>query len=248
MEFKDRLNAVAKRNTKMRKPPGRGKAWPYEKRLEAVQQYLVFGNMRQVSVLTGIGYDLLRTWKGQPWWAELEREIRASQNIELDTKLSQIVDRSLDAVLDRVENGEYYYDQKSGEVKRRPAALRDVHRVAVDSITKREVIRTGDNQSDTAKLSVEEHLKMLAHEMAKWNKANETKPFVIELEEVEDVEYREFDTPTDSLQEETNRAIYEERETGLQEGSGEIYVETGSSEEEDPAERSPQGSGESGTR
>ena len=226
MDFKERLNAVAKRNVK-KGPPGRGKAWPYEKRLEAVQQYLVLGNMRQVSVITGIGYDLLRAWKGQPWWAELEKEIRTSQNIELDTKLSQIVDRSLDAVLDRVENGEYYYDQKSGEVRRRPAALRDVHRVAVDMVTKREVIRTGDSKSDQAKLSVEEHLKMLAQEMAKWNKANEEKPFVIELEEIED-------------------AIYEERETGLQEGSGEVHFQAGSSEEEDATERSPTGSGESG--
>jgi hypothetical protein len=230
MDYKARLATVTRRNRKLKpgETPGKGKEWPIENKMEAVQNYLVLGNMRMVSAVTQIDYDLLRKWKGQPWWAEFEREIRATQNIELDNKLSKVLDKSLDAVLDRVENGDFIYDQKSGEIRRKPAALRDLHRVAVDSITKREVIRTGDQQSDTAKLSVEEHLKMLAQEMAKWNKTQEKKPITIDLEEVED-------------------AVYEEREAGLQTGSGELYEQTGSSEEEDPAERGPEGSDESGT-
>ena len=222
-DFKERLELITKRNKKI-KPPGRGRPWPMAKKIEAVSHYLVLGNMAQVAAIVGVNYDLLREWKTQAWWTEIEKELRATQNIELDTKLTKIVDKSLDAVLDRVENGDFIYDQKSGEVRRKPAALRDIHRVAVDSISKRELIR-GDEKVEHAKLSIEEHLKMLAMEMAKWNQKPQ-KP-VIDLVEVED-------------------AVYEEREAGLQTGSGEVHFETRGSEEEDSAERSPEGSDEAG--
>ena len=162
-----------------------------EKRIEVVSQYLVLGNMKMVAAITGVRYDLIRTWKGQPWWKELEAEIRSTQNIEMDTKLTKIVDKSLDAVLDRVENGDYIYDQKSGEIRRKPAALRDVHRVSVDMLSKRELIRGGaDARKETTQISVQEQLKMLAQEFAKW--VDKDKRPVIDLnpEDVTDIEAR----------------------------------------------------------
>lgn len=200
MDVKERLEKIKARNLNLKHK--KNATWPFEKKIEVVSQYLVLGNMKQVSVLTGVGHDLIRQWKGQPWWKELETEIRASQNIEMDTKLSNIVEKSLDAVLDRLEKGDPFYNAKTGKVDRRPAPLRDVHRVAVDTLSKRELLRDGaDNRNETTKVSVEEHLKMLAMEMAKWNKAQEEqKTKTIDLVEVED-------------------AVYEEREEGLQAGT-----------------------------
>jgi hypothetical protein len=194
-DFSERLRKITLRNRRKTHKPGQ--TWPIEKRVEVVSQWLVVGNMKQVAAISGVPYDLVRKWKGQPWWADLEREIRATQNIELDGKLSKIVDKSLEAVLDRVEHGDFIYDQKTGEVRRKPAALRDLHRVAVDTISKRELIRT-EEKTDQAKISVEDHLKMIAQELVKLSKGPE-KP-VIDLVEVED-------------------ALYEEREAGLQEGA-----------------------------
>lgn len=227
-DFSQRLRQITIRNRRKTHLPGQ--TWPIEKRVEVVSHWLVLGNMKQVAAVTGVPYDLVRKWKSQPWWADLEKEIRATQNIELDTKLSKIVDRSLEAVLDRVEHGDFIYDQKSGEVRRKPAALRDLHRVAVDTISKREVIRT-EEKTDHAKISVEEHLKMLAHEMAKWNKAQEA--VVIDMEDIED-------------------AIPKERKEGLQEGVGVgTQEQTESSEgqgaeEFGPSGRDGQGSGKEG--
>jgi len=200
MEFNERLKKISARNLKVKHRPNT--TWPIEKRIEVVSQYLVLGNMKLVSATTGVSYDLIREWKGKPWWVELEAEIRASQNIEMDTKLSKIVDKSLDAVLDRVENGDFIYDQKSGEIRRRPVALRDVHRVSVDMISKQDLIRKGvSDRGEDSKISVEEQLKMLAQNFAKWVTDAEKEKKTIDLVEVED-------------------AIYEERQTGLQTGTG----------------------------
>lgn len=219
MDIKERLTKIAKRNSKVQRVGNQH--WPYEKKLEAVSQYLLLGNMKQVSVLTGVKYETLKDWKASPWWLELEKELRATENIKMDVKLSKIVEKSLDATLDRVENGDFIYDQKSGEIRRKPAALRDLHRVAVDTLAKRELLRdSASDRKETTQVSMDEQLKMLAMEMAKWFH-KETKP-VIELTEVED-------------------AVYEEREEGLQEGEREVQLSPGSSGEESGEEPSESG-------
>jgi hypothetical protein len=186
MDFKERLEKVTQRNLKVKHVKNYN--WPMEKKIEVVSQFLVLGNMKLVSAMTGVSHDLIRQWKMKPWWKELEAEIRQTQNIEMDTKLSKIVDKSLDAVLDRVENGDFIYDQKSGEIRRRPAALRDIHRVSVDMIDRRELLRGNSvNRNEQTQVSVAEQLKLLAQEFAKWQpKPKET--IDVEMVEVIDVE------------------------------------------------------------
>lgn len=197
-DFKERLKQITWRNAKKEHLPG--KTWPIEKWVECVSQWLVVGNLKEVAAMTGVPYDLVRKWKGTLKWKEIEQEVRASQIMNLDTKLGKIVEKSLDAVLDRVENGDFIYDQKSGEIKRRPAQLRDVHRVAVDAISKQDLVRKGmEQRGDSGKQSVEEHLKVLAGEMAKWFEKDAKKTEVIELVEVEDAVYvdqSDIDGPT----------------------------------------------------
>lgn len=187
--FKERLDKIKVRNLSLKHK--KNGTWPIEKRVEVVSQYLVLGNMKMVAAITGVSYDLVRQWKVQPWWRELESEIRQTQNIEMDTKLSKIVDKSLDAVLDRVENGDFIYDMKSQTIKRKPVALRDVARVSVDMISKRELLRgNATERKEMTQVSIGEQLKLLAAEFAKW----QTKPQeVVDLEMVEviDVEARE---------------------------------------------------------
>lgn len=185
--FSERLQKITLRNRRKTHKPGQ--TWPIEKRVEVVSHWLVIGNMKQVAAITGVPYDLIRKWKAMQWWDDLVAEIRATNNIQLDNKMSAIVNKSLDAVLDRVENGDFIYDQKSGEIRRKPAALRDLHRVSVDMISKQQILRKEEPVSESGKATMEDHLKMLAQEMAKWNKLQENKPEVIDLVEVEDAVY-----------------------------------------------------------
>lgn len=209
--------------------------WPMEIKIQVVSQYLVLGNMALVSAVTKVPHQLIRAWKGQPWWKDVEAQVRATENLQMDNKLSKIVDKSLDAVLDRVENGEYFYDQKLGQVKRKPANLRDVARVSVDILSKRELLRgNATERKETTQVSIDEQLKALAIEFARWQTPTIQKP-TIDVEMVEVLEDKEKED-----------AFYEEWKAGLQEGSGELHVETGSSKEADGAECSSTGDGEGG--
>ncbi len=208
--------------------------WPMEVKIQVVSQYLVLGNMALVSAVTKVPHQLIRAWKGQPWWKDVEAQVRATENLQMDNKLSKIVDKSLDAVLDRVENGEYFYDQKLGQVKRKPANLRDVARVSVDILSKRELLRgNATERKEVTQVSVDEQLKALALEFARWQNPTIQKPTI-------DVEMVEI-----SEDKEKERALYDEWKTRLQEGSGEIHEQALGSEEADGAECSPSEDGES---
>lgn len=154
--------------------------WPPEKRIEAVSQYLILGNMALVSAVTGVDHSLLRAWKTQPWWKDVENQVRATENIQMDKKLSTIVDRSLDAVLDRVENGDFIYDVKTGSIKRKPVNMKDAAKVSTDLITKRELLRgNATDRKETTQISVSDQLKTLAVEFAKW--AQKSPPEIIDI-------------------------------------------------------------------
>ena len=166
----------------------------------------------------------------------MENEVRLTENIEMDSKLSKIVDKSLDGVIDRIENGEFFYDQKTGQVRRKPASLRDVAKVSVDLLTKRELLRgNATERKETTQVSVTEQLKQLALEFAKWQQPQPA----IDVEMVEIV-------PSGTEQDEDN-AVYEEWEEGLQERVGlGTQVETESSEGQGGEKLSSFGDGEGG--
>lgn len=197
-----------------------------EKRIECVTKYLALGNLRLVADLTKVSYSLIRAWKGQPWWKELEAEIRAAKTLKLDNKLSKIVDLSLNTVSDRMENGDFVFNQKTGEVVRKPVSLKDATKVASDLLQRQAVIQKQeqDTQESSSTLSIQDQLKMLATEFAKFNRTN-TGP-------VEDAKV-------------IQNALHEGREARLQEGSERIHLEASSEEEEGLAERSTSGDGES---
>lgn len=163
--------------------------WPMEKKIAAVAQYLILGNMSLVAASTGIDVDLLRHWKMQPWWSDTEKEIRATENIEIDGKLTKIVDRSLDAVMDRLDNGDYIYNQKTGQIVRKPVNMKDAVSASKEMLTKRELLRgNATERKETTQISMQDQLKALALEFAKFNKPTSGG----EAEDVIDVEAKEI--------------------------------------------------------
>lgn len=171
-----KLSNVSKRHKK-------NAVWPLEKKIEVVSKYLVLGNMKLVSVDTGVDYGVLRQWKMQPWWKDLELEIRATQNIAVDNKLSKIIERAMDVTLDRLENGEIVFNRKTGELDRVPVSLKDANKVTTDLMTKQHMLRKEETaQPQVSQQSVTEQLKTLAMEFAKWQTKETAKIEAIDVE------------------------------------------------------------------
>ena len=159
-------------------------SWSDAKKLEVVTTYLALGKIPLVEAMTTVPRATIRQWKMQPWWKELELEIVSEDDLELSGKLKKIVDRSLDAVVDRINNGEFVYNSKTGKIDRIPVKLRDVHRVSVDLIDKYQLIR-GKHTQRIEKVNLEDAMLKLALQFAEWAKGTKKEEKVIEGEIVE---------------------------------------------------------------
>ena len=115
--------------------------WKESKRIEAVTVYLSTGSLTETGRLLGIPYKTLEGWKSQDWWKELVAKIQSEQDQQLDAKTSKIIDKALEGLLDRIENGEYIYDQKTGKTKQMPAKLRDLNFAFNTLLDKRQLLR-----------------------------------------------------------------------------------------------------------
>jgi ABC-type dipeptide/oligopeptide/nickel transport system ATPase subunit len=87
------------------------------------------------------------------------------ENVKKNVALKKIIDKSLELISDRLENGDYVFDQKTGEVKRKPVGLRDLSKVANEMMVQQaETAKV--NAPTTSKQTIEEALKKIATEFA----------------------------------------------------------------------------------
>jgi hypothetical protein len=147
--------------------------WPEEKRIEVAALYAAgMTSAIELSRLTGVPKPTVLKWRGEDWWPEMLDRIHSSIDQDNVSKLTKIVDTSLDVIQDRLINGDYIYDKKTGQIHRKPVALRDANIVASTVVDKRQLLR-GKPTSRSEKVNVDARLLKLAEEFAKFAQAKE---------------------------------------------------------------------------
>jgi hypothetical protein len=164
---------------------------------KACSLYMTNGNMRTVSEVMDVPYSTLCDWKNSDWWQQLVEEIRNAKRAKTGTKLSTIIDTSLEVVLDRLQHGDYILNNKTGKIERRKVSLRDAATVTNNLITRQLQMEELADKMETNKATVQDTLAMLAKEFQKMNK-QKVKALAT------DIDYKELPD-----------AIHEEREEGL---------------------------------
>lgn len=177
--------------------------WPEKKKIEVLTTFLATGSQAHTSAITGVPEETIRVWRKSEWWAERTKEFKSDNSLVLDNKLTKIMDKALDAVVDRIENGEFMYDPRSGDVVRVPAKLRDVQKVASDMIDKKTLLEKVTKAKEETKQNITaDHLVLLAREFAKFANGGKETPEAMDLKTVIEGEHQEvFDqlgveTPT----------------------------------------------------
>ena len=160
--------SLKKARIEMHKP---GYKYSVEKRIEVISTWLTLGNLRQTAALTGVSYQLCLQWKSQPWWQEMINEIQAARKFKLDNKLNKIVDKALAVIDDRLDNGDFVYNQKTGEVSRKPVSLKEARGAANDLLQRQVALSKLEIETQQASRadSVKDQIAMLAQEFAKFN-------------------------------------------------------------------------------
>lgn len=182
--------------------------WSDSQKIEAVQTYLALGKITLAAAVLKIPEVTLRNWKSKQWWKDIEQELRVQDDLVLSSRLQNLINKSLETVQDRLENGDFIYDNRTGKLVRKPVAMREAHRVAMDMVDKREHLINKVPATQTVD-AVEDKLNKLAEKFAQI--AQGINRPVIEVTDVIEVN-------TNPQEEDIEDALYEERQEGLQEG------------------------------
>lgn len=207
------------RKTRRRALEAKGKHWSDGQKLEAVQTYLMLGSVRMTAAALKIPEITLKVWRASTWWKDLESELKIQDELQLSTRLKKIAEKSFAAVEDRLEHGNFVFDQKTGKIRRIPVNLKDAHKVALDSIQQKELI--GKKHVDVANDGqILDKLEQLANKFAEMA----TDKFKQIKDESRTVEMAE-------VIEEYDDAVHDKWEEGLQEGEPAVQLEAEREEE-----------------
>ena len=158
--------------------------WPEEMRIEVVALFATVGNARRVSEITGVPEGTIRAWKTQEWWTEMMHRVRDDEAEEVDCKFTKIVNKALDEISDRLENGDMVYNARTGETARVKVKAKDAAIVAAISVDKRELLR-GNVTARVEKVDTTNRLSDLAEQFAKFAAARNITPTNVVVEDVE---------------------------------------------------------------
>jgi hypothetical protein len=179
-------------------------AYSWDKRMEVVARYMLLGNMRAVSEQTGVAYQTLMDWKSSDWWPDLVQQLKRQKSQKQTDNIISLIDQSLEVMKDRLDNGDFVFDQKTGQVVRKPVSVRDATAIATALLQRQTAIEQMEQKYAQEQLSVKETLVQLANEFKKYNKIASS-------------------NVSDAVIIEDKHALHDQRKEGLQEGSGEIH-------------------------
>jgi len=191
---------ISHRQITKRKKPGTDNWWSDAQKLECAKLWLITGNVTHTAAALNIPLVTVKKWRQQKWWKELIDEIKTEGNIQLSQRLKTVAEKALNTTLDRLENGDFQYDPKSGELIRRPVLMRDAHRVASDLLDKHLEMEKQPYQEEAMK-ATQDRLEALAKTFAGFAKK-------VKKIEVMDLEYR------DAIQIESTERVDVREQTG----------------------------------
>jgi hypothetical protein len=179
------LSDSPKRTAIIKKRKGELGWYPDSVKMDAIKLWLITGNLRAVSASLDIPYQTLQKWRYADWWGQMAEELRTEGHIQLSNKLKNIASKALDITLERLENGDYVLNQKTGEMVRKPVVMRDAHRVAESLIDRG--LRISDKPiEELNNQKIQDRLASLAQAFESFAKKTR-KIEVLDIEEVPDV-------------------------------------------------------------
>lgn len=86
--------------------PTNGSKYSHQERYNTVVMFLVYGNQRKVSEVTGIPQDTIYGWSRTEWWQQLLTKVKEEKHAEFNAGFSRIIEKSIDTIEEQLNNQE----------------------------------------------------------------------------------------------------------------------------------------------
>jgi predicted Holliday junction resolvase-like endonuclease len=153
-----------------------GNAWPEKKRIEVATAHVMGLSAPLIEAATGVDRQTIRHWRMEDWFKDLIEEIRREDDSQVDAKLTKLVGKSLDVLVDRLENGDFMFDPRQGQFVRKPVNARDVNRIADTMFDKRNLLRGKPTAISAKQEQITDRLAKLASEFERFVNAKDVTP------------------------------------------------------------------------
>jgi hypothetical protein len=131
-----------------------------ERKTDAATLYCVYGDLEEVSKLTDVPLQFLRQWKEEAWWVEIQKRVFVEQNDKLSSRISTVLNKSIEQIEERLTNGDQTYNPKTGEISRKPIEAR-VLASLFETLSHQRRITRGEPTAISARVSVDDRLVRL---------------------------------------------------------------------------------------
>lgn len=155
--------------------PGPG-SWPEQKKLEVLQAYLVIGNLRLAAATCNVPEVTARMWKTTQWWKDTEDELRRGSKLQLSGRLSDLVQKAMSALEDRIQNGDFIYNPRTKEFVRRPISAEHANKITTQLIDRQLTVEKSAVDERVTDEGLEARLSKLRQEMIQFALNKSTKP------------------------------------------------------------------------
>ena len=160
-------------------------------KIDTVKTFLALGgNLSLTSGATGIPYGTLKQWKATNWWTSVVAELKKEDRLEISAKTKTILDKSLSQLVDRLEHGDWFFDVKTGKLRRKPVPVKDLHKISVDMMDRKEKLDKGMEENINPE-SNDDRLRGLAERFAALALKAAEKQVSQNTGEVIDIEFKE---------------------------------------------------------
>ena len=155
--------------------------WTQNQKLEAVSTYLMFGNMAESAVVTGIPLQTLKVWKTTDWFKDYSLQLQTEDVQQMDSNLKRVIQKALKATEERIDMGDAQFDQKTGDIIRIPIKAHVALKITTELLTKQQKLNENPIKEEVEK-TIDSRLLKLSEEFARF--AN-TRANTIEIEAVD---------------------------------------------------------------
>jgi hypothetical protein len=133
-------------------------------KFKVLTTYTVLGSLIETAKETGVSLDTIKGWKKQAWWPRMMAQIKGEENAHLAARYRKVVQKTIDKLMERVEDGDVFVD-KDGNERTIPIRGRDLAVIAGIATQQMEKLDQDHVREDT--LSVTERLTKIAEELVK---------------------------------------------------------------------------------
>ncbi len=156
------------RRDKKKKGPGH---WPDLKKMEVLQSYILLGNLTKAAALNNVPHVTAKLWKASNWWVEQEDELRRGSKLQLSSKLAELVNKSMVVLADRLENGDFIYQPRTGAFVRKPISAEHANKITTQLIDRTLAVEKAAKPEKVTTEGLDVHLQKLKEEMIKFAKS-----------------------------------------------------------------------------